>query len=402
MHAANQTDPQTAQPEPPDIVARRRRGLFFIGCAAAGVGLALSLQLGLNSNFAVDELGLSGLQQGIVETFRESCGIFVLVLMALLASVAEPLIAFLALLLFGVGLGAYCFVPDFTWLIIASLVWSQGFHLWIPLPDSMTLAIAEPGRTGYRLGQIRSAFAVGSASGLVVAWILVWNELITLRPLYLLAGGAALLGALACLGIPCKEKIKRPRLVFRTRYKLYYMLTFLEGWRKQVCIAFAGFLLVKKYGTPVETMLMLWLVVHVAGWVMAPLIGKMIDRVGERRALVSYYTLLTVVFCGYGFVESRVFLQGLFIMDNMLFAFVMAQTMYVNRIAPPEEHTATLSMGVAMNHVASVIMPLTGGLLWNYFGYRWAFLTGVVAAALSIVVALQLPPHTPAASREKA
>ena len=42
------------------------------------------------------------------------------------------------------GLGAYCFVPDFTWLIIASLIWSQGFHVWAPLPGSMTLALAEP------------------------------------------------------------------------------------------------------------------------------------------------------------------------------------------------------------------------------------------------------------------
>jgi len=191
-------------------------------------------------------------------------------------------------------------------------------------------------------------------------------------------------------------------LVLRKRYWLYYMLTFLEGWRKQVCIAFAGFLLVKQYGTPIQTMLVLWLVVHVSGWVMAPLIGKLIDRIGERRALVIYYTVLTVVFCGYGFIESQLFLQGLFVMDNMLFAFTMAQTTYVNRIAPRAEHTATLSMGVAMNHVASVVMPLTGGLLWNYFGYRWAFLTGVVAAALSIAVSLQLPAHraTPATGEE--
>jgi MFS family permease len=50
-------------------------------------------------------------------------------------------------------------------------------------------------------------------------------------------------------------------------------------------------------------------------------------------------------------------------------------------------------MGVAMNHVASVLMPLTGGLLWNYAGYRWAFLTGVAAALLSVVASLFLPRH---------
>jgi len=100
-----------------------------------------------------------------------------------------------------------------------------------------------------------------------------------------------------------------------------------------------------------------------------------------------------VLFSGYGFIESRALLYALFVLDTVLFAFTMAQTTYINRIAPPSEHTATLSMGVAMNHVAAVLMPLIGGLLWNYAGYRWAFLTGVGAAVLSIGVALRLPPH---------
>jgi hypothetical protein len=377
--------------EAPDIAARRRRGLFFIGCASAGVGMALSLQLGLNSNFVADEMLLSGLQQGVLETCRESCGILALGLLALLANVAEPLIGAAMLALLGAGLMAYCWVPDFTWLILASLVWSQGFHTWVPLPGSMTLALAEPGRAGYRLGQIQSAAAVGSALGLAVALALVWSGAGAIRPLYLLAGGAAWLAGLACLGIPCENKAGRPRLIFRRRYGLYYLLTFLEGWRKQICIAFAGYLLVKQYHTPLSMMLTLWLLAQAMGWFVAPRIGRWIDTVGERRALVVYYAVMACLFSGYGFIENRSLLYALFVLDTVLFAFTMAQTTYVNRIAPPNEHTATLSMGVAMNHIASVLMPLSGGLLWNYAGYRWAFLTGVLAALLSVVVSLQLP-----------
>src|ERR1035437_8513540 len=216
-------------PVPPDaaeVSAHRRRGLFFIGCAAAGVGMALSLQLGLNSNFVADEMLLSGLDQGILETCRESCGIFALGLLAMLATVSEPLIGAAMLALLGVGLSAYCFVPNFTWLIIASLVWSQGFHVWVPLPGSMTLALAEPGRAGYRLGQIQSASAIGSAVGLAIALTLVGSGVSGLRPLYLLAGGGALLAGVACLKIPCQKKAGRPRLIFRKRYGLYYLLAF--------------------------------------------------------------------------------------------------------------------------------------------------------------------------------
>lgn len=383
------------------LAAHRRRGLFFLGAASAAVGMALFLQLGLNSNFVGQTMHLSGAQQGVLETFREFCGITALGLLALLASLAEPLIGAAMLALLGLGLGGYFFVQDYTWMILASLVWSQGFHVWVPLPGSMTLALAEPGRAGFRLGQMQAAGAVGSAAGLVAALGLVYFDVCGIRALYLLAGAAALVGAACCLGIPCQMKATRPRLVFRRRYSLYYLLTFLEGWRKQVCLAFAGYLLVTRYGTPLEVMLLLWLSTQVISWFLAPVVGRWIDRVGERRALVFYYGSMALLFSGYGLLEDRRLLYGLFVTDNAFFAFTMALTTYVNRIAPPAEHTATLSMGVAMNHIAAAVMPLTGGLLWNYVGYRWAFVTGVVAAVLSVLVALRLPRHTAVSEEDR-
>jgi predicted MFS family arabinose efflux permease len=390
-------------PPPPDDAtaeARRKRGLFFLGAACAAVGCTMALQMGLNSNFVADTMQLSGQQQGILEAFRETCGLTALGVLALLAWLAEPLIAAAMLALLGLGLGAYPAVNGFPALVAASLVWSQGLHVWMPLPNSMTLALAEPGRAGHRLGQMQAAGSAGSAAGLLAALALVVTGLVGLRSMYLAAGGAALLGAACCLGIPRQMKAERPRLVFRRRYGLYYLLCLLEGWRKQICIAFAGYLLVKRYGTPLDTMLALFLVIQLLGWLVAPRAGRWIDRVGERRVLVFYYASLTVFFACYAVLENRLLLWALFILDNVFFVFTTALTTYVNRIAPREEHTPTLSMGVAMNHVAAVSMPLAGGLLWQRFGYQWAFLTGVGAAALSLLAASRLPARGvgPAAS----
>ena len=370
--------------------AQRRQGLFFLAAATAGVGFAVTLQLGLNANFVVEEMGLSGFQQGLLETFRESCGIISLGVLALLAGFAEPLVATTMLLLLAVGLSAYTYVPDYQWLIIASLVWSQGFHVWMPLPQSMTLALAEPDRVGHRLGQIHAAGSVGAILGLIVAFLLKLFG-VTIRPLYLIGGAAAVLAAVACLGIPRNIKTPGPRLVFRSRYWLFYVLSFLEGWRKQIFIAFAGFLQVRMYDTPLTTMLILWITIQVIGWVASPTVGRLIDRIGERPILIFYFACLTVFFVCYAVVQNRYVLYGLFVIDSAFFVFAMALTTYVNRIVPPNEHTPTLSMGVAMNHIASVTMPLAGGLLWKYFGYRWAFLIGAAAAALSILPALCVP-----------
>jgi MFS family permease len=374
----------------------RRRSLIFLGAAVACVGVAMSFQMGLNTNFLVEEIGVSGFQQGLLESVRESCGVIAFGVLAILAGFAEPLVGAAMLLLLAAGLAAYAGVHSYWMVILLSLVWSQGLHVWMPLPNSMTLALAEPGRTGHRLGQVGAAGSAGWGLGLGAA-LLLGVMGVSMRPMYLVAGGAAALGALACLGIYRKVKTPGPRFVFRRRYGLYYLLCFLEGWRKQIFICFSGFLLVKIHHTRLPVMLGLFAVVQVIGFFASPRVGRLIDRVGERRVLVAYFASLIAVFLGYALVGNLYVLYALFVADGVVWTLAMAMTTYVNRIAPPSEHTPTLSMGVAMNHVAAVTMPLVGGALWQYAGYRWTFALGALAVALSIVAALRVPKHQPAA-----
>lgn len=313
-------DPEQFELPPPaaHVAAHRRRSMIFLALGSAAMGFAIMVQMGLNENFVVEELGVSGFQKGLLESIRESCGIISLGILAILAGFAEPLIAAGAMVVFGVGLAGYAFVPDYGWLIVASLVWSQGLHVWMPLPDSMVLAVAEPGRTGHRMGQVRSAGAIGSALGLLAAWALT-SAKVPIRPVYLLGGAMALLGAGAYLGVPRGIKSPRPRLVFRRRYGLFYTLSFLEGLRKQVFVAFAGFLLVKNYGAPLDHILLLWITVQAVSWLTAPFVGRLIDAVGERVILVFYFAGLAPMFCGYAVLDDRNWLYALFIIDNAFF-----------------------------------------------------------------------------------
>ena len=350
----------------------------------------MTLQLALNSNFVGQELALSALQQGQLEAVRESCGVLALLVLAVLAGYAEPLVGAAMLVLLAVGLAAYSVVHSFGAVLAMSFVWSQGLHVWMPLPGSMAMGMAEDGKKGHRLGQVGAAGAAGAAGGLVLAWGLHWLG-VPIRPLWILSAAAALVAAGACLGIPRKTRADRPRLVIRRKYGLYYVLSFLEGWRKQIFVAFAGYLLVRNYGINLGTMLGLWICIQFAGWFINPLVGKWIDRVGERPVLSTYYGCMVLVFMGYVLVPHAGFLCALFVADSIFFSLGMALTTYVGRIAPSEEHTPTLSMGVAMNHVAAVIMPLAGGLLWDYISYQWLFVMGAAVAALSVAVALRVP-----------
>jgi len=371
----------------------RRRGLFFVAAASAFVGVALTLQIALNSNFLVGEIGASGFQAGLLEAVRESCGIAALGIFVLIAGLTEPVIASLFLILIALGMGSYSVAPTYGYVMLFSLTWSVGFHVWTPLPNSMTLALAEPGKAGLRLGRVAAAGALGSAAGLGIAFVLTLLG-VKIRPLYLIAGGAALLAAAACLGIPRTLKAPGPSFVLRRRYARYYVLNFLEGWRKQIAIAFGGFLLVKVHGAGLLEILVLAAVIQGIGYFTSPRVGRLIDRVGEQKVLVFYYSFVTVMFLGYAFLQGKYILYAVYILDNATFVFNTGLTTYVNKIAPKSEHRPTLSVGVAANHVASVTMPFLGGILWATLGYRWAFLIGVPAAAASIWIVLGMPRGT--------
>jgi len=388
---------QLGQALPTHFEAKRRRGIFFVSIAVAAVSFAMTAQIGLNDNFLANPpdqggLGIDGFQKGIVEAVRETCGITALGIFALLAGLAEPIIAFLAILVFAVGLGAYCSVYHFHSVLILSLVWSQGLHVWMPLPNSMMLSLAEKNQTGYRLGRLQAVGSVASGAALAVCWLMCAFH-VPIRPIYVIAGVVGLVGAFACLAIPRDIKAPGPRFVFRRKYSLYYLLCFLEGSRKQIFLAFAGFLIVKEYGTTLTEMILLMAVVQALNWIVSPPIGRLIDRLGERAVLMFYSGIMVIFFTGYAFISSRFMLWGLFIADNVLFSLGMALTTYVRRIAPVSEHTPTLSMGVAMNHIAAVLVPLGGAFLWKYTGFRSAFLAGALVATVGLLAASRLPKH---------
>jgi len=375
---------------PPLSPEERRRGVVYLWVAVWAVGFAMAIQMGLNANFLQEDIGVDGFQIGLLEAVRESCGIWALLLLAVLAGMSESVVGAAMLAVFAVGIGGYAFAPDFRSVVAVSIVWSQGLHVWMPLPHSMAMALAEPGRTGHRLGQVGAAGSVGFGMGLVVSYALDASGM-DMRPMFLLAFAMGIVAAMACLRIPRKISTRKPRFVFRKRYWRYYLLCFLEGWRKQIFVCFAAFLLVEKFRTEVGVMLLLRILVRAIGAVTSPRVGRLIDRIGERPVLFTYYVCLTAFFLGYAMITSRPVLYLLFVVDNAFFVLGMALNTYVNKLVPPHERTATLSMGVAMNHLAAVAMPLVGGILWVKLGYQWAFVTGAAAGMLSIVAVSFLP-----------
>jgi hypothetical protein len=364
--------------------------LFYFGFAIYG---------GVFQNFLRDNLGARELDLGLLESLREVPGLLAALLAGLVYALAESRVAGIGLLITGIGIAATGFFERFMPLVAITVFWSIGFHLWATVQSAITLSLAKGKEGGRHLGGINRVGAIATIVALGVGWIASvslpgFRENPSLYRYFFAAAGTLIFVA-GLLTLRLSEHAdggKRQRIVFRREYGLYYILTFLEGCRRQIFSIFASFTLILVYGVPVEHMLLLHFVNSLLIAVTAPRIGRIIDRVGERGPLTFYAIGLMLVFFGYAMWENVWALYALFLIDHVLFSFGMGLTTYLHRIVRPGELTPSLAMGTTMNHVAAVSVPIGGAALWSATGnYQVPFWVGVFIAFIALIATRWLP-----------
>lgn len=346
------------------------------------------------NNFVVETLNLQADQLGYLESLREMPGFLMVFVAALTMRVAEPILGSIALFLIAFGICGYSRVDNVTTLIIFSLIWSVGIHAWMPLSPSMALSLAHEGKQGRRLGQMGSIGAFGLICGMAMVFVLA--KVLPFKSIFIVAGLAVAVGAVAVSmiskDIGHKEK---PRFVLKRKYSLYYLLVFLEGCRKQVFITFAIFVLVRQFHAPLRVIALLMILNSLTNLFLASRVGRLIDKIGEKRILVVCYALLIPVFIGYATIKTPVALYCLYFADNLLFLGSIGLTTYLHKIAEPADVMPSLTMGVSVNHAAAVIVPVVGGLLWTRLGYPVTFYGGAAVVAISVLVASRMRTAEP-------
>jgi predicted MFS family arabinose efflux permease len=367
------------------------RNFRLLAVAVGAQGIFFGVLMSLFYNFVVERLGIEPHELGGLEALREVPGFLNVLFLAAMIRFAPPIVGAVSMGIMGLGIMAYAAADSVVWLAIYSLVASIGFHCWIPLEQAMALAFSPEGNKGRWLGQLRS---VNSFAWLATIGIcnLVFTHL-GYEGLFVMSGVATILGGIAVFFADKKKPEAQKGFVLRRRYKLYYMLNFLQGLRKQVFITFAIYALVKVHGMPIETTLKLVFVNQLLITVTATWMGKLVDHYGERIMLSLSYAGLAIVFFGYATIHHRPTLYVLYCIDNLIFFGGIALTTYLHKIAPEEDLKPTLSMGVTMNHMAAVAAPLVGGFAWRLFGYEVIFLAGSALAVLSLIVSQWVDPE---------
>ena len=341
-------------------------------------------------NFATEILHIKPIQLGYVEAVREAPGLLCVLFAAITMSIAEPVVASVSLSLMAVGMCAYAAITGIHSLLLWSFVWSIGFHVWMPVQSSLVLNLSKEGNKGKKLGQIAGVGSVGQVVGMLL--VMAINYRLSYQVWFLAGGCSIALAAIVMLRV--RRNIghsNKPRFVLKKKYSVYYALTFLEGCRKQVFMTFAVYALTRVYGTPLQTVAVLMVINGIVNIIEYPIVGRLIDRIGERKILAVSYGALIFVFLGYAIIHKANILYVLYCLDNLFFVSSTCLTTYMQKIAEPEDLMPTLSMGVTFNHLAAVLVPLIGGFLWARFAYPATFFGGAFVVAISLLFVAKVP-----------
>jgi MFS family permease len=349
---------------------------------------------GVFQNFLRDAYGPDPLQLGNLESLREIPGLLAALTAGTLVALAESRVAGLGLILTGVGIGLTGNVSGYVSLVLITVFWSVGFHLWAAVSPAITLTLAKGKEGGRHLGQISAVGATATLVALGLSTLVSrFAPNLDYRLYFYAAGICISIGGLYCLLLSHHAaSATRARLVLRREYGLFYLLTFLDGCRRQIFGIFASFTLIAVYKAPLGAMLFIQFVSAILAAATAPAIGRLVDRIGERRPLIFYSAALVVLFIGYATFQNREILFVLFLIDRVLFSFSVGYTTYLHRIVRPNELTPCVSMGVTMNHIAAVTVPVGGAWLWKLTSnYQLPFWIGVGVAFISLLANYKLP-----------
>lgn len=338
------------------------------------------------NNFAADVLRLDAGQVGWIQSLREIPGLMGFVLGFIVLFVPEMRLVGFCVTLLGGGLLLMSGAKDYASLLVATMIMSIGFHFFDSSNASLVLTYTSKDDAPKTMGILASIGAAAAVAGTLV--ILTLAKPLGYRQLLYLIGALTLAGGLivTVLGRQgATEKVER-KVVFRRRYWLYYLLTFLMGSRRHIFSTFAIFLLVTEHGVTVEQSAALFLVNSVITTLTYPQIGRLVARYGERLILAVNFALLALIFIGYAYIAWLPALVLFFVADNILFGFSLALNTYFQKIAAtPEEITSNVSMGQTINHLSAVFVPALGGLLWKLYGYQVTFLAGTAIVLVGLV-----------------
>ncbi len=379
--------------------------LLFIVITSV-LGLAYGLSDTAMSNYFKDAYNITSYQRGVIEFPRELPGLLLVFIISGLSFLGDIRIAVIAQTLCVIGITILGFItPPFTVMLIFIFISSAGKHIYIPLSDSIGMKLVkDKSKLGKYMGTYRSiATAFSLLAGLIVFLGFkfgIFSFITQIKWVFVISGLLSFIVVVLFLKMNkmVKEPLataRKPKLIFKKEYKYYYILASINGAQRQIVTVFGPWVLIDILGKGADTMSLLAIIGAFLGIFFLRFLGKWIDRFGVKKLLMADALSFIGVYLLYGFLTAgfdsgKFALVGLpfilagtlYIFDRMSMQMGMVRVVYLKNISVHHSDiTPTISTGLSIDHVLSIVGAYLGGIVWMSWGPQYVFF---IAAALSI------------------
>lgn len=356
-------------------------------------GITNSIAKAIMNNYLADIIKISKIQLGVVEFFRELPGLFLIFILAYLYKQSDKKNYQTAIVISMFGFLGLAFLGTNLWVVILFLVMNSfGEHISMQVRQSLSVEMSKPKMNGNALGIMQGFRSFGSILGfLIVPVIFLVMALFgygkdtarSYKTIYFIAMIIAFVAYLFASRIPemHSEEKTGPKIYFHKKYSKYYILSFFYGARKQIFLTFAPFVLVLNYGASASYMSILFAITAGLSIIFGPVIGHLIDSVGYKKVMIGDTLILIIVCFFYGYAhlifapKVAFYVVSLnYVLDSILSLCSMASLVYCRALSDnQEEFGKTITTGISVNHLISIIIALLGGLIWQKAGIEVLF-----------------------------
>lgn len=358
---------------------------FFFSLLLSAIGFGL--YKGVIDNYMAEVVKIQEFDRGVTEFFRELPGLMLIFILALFYKSTAERVYKIGMFIMVVGMTMQTFISPVKWMVILAIfIYSTGEHMQLGMKNTLSLEYSREGKGGQALGYQNSIYQIGNLLGyvaVIVAFALVQSSNLFV-PTFVVAAVFMLVAMLVSLRLTGESKTDktRSRFYFRKKFTKYYMLEVFYGARKQVFFTFGPYVLILFYGADAGTVSLLFAVSAIACFVLAPMVGKIIDSVGYKSVMIADTLILVVVCFFYGYAHHLFSMQTAFIvccvnyvLDSVISLASMASNVYVQDISDSrDEMRATISTGISVNHLITIFIALLGGWIWKVLGVETLFL----------------------------
>ena len=358
---------------------------FFFSLLLSAIGFGL--YKGVIDNYMAEVVKIQEFDRGVTEFFRELPGLMLIFILALFYKSTAERVYKIGMFIMVVGMTMQTFISPVKWMVILAIfIYSTGEHMQLGMKTTLSLEYSREGKGGQALGYQNSIYQIGNLLGyvaVIVAFALVQSSNLFV-PTFVVAAVFMLVAMLVSLRLTGESKTDKTksRFYFRKKFTKYYMLEVFYGARKQVFFTFGPYVLILFYGADAGTVSLLFAVSAIACFVLAPMVGKIIDSVGYKSVMIADTLILVVVCFFYGYAHHLFSMQTAFIvccvnyvLDSVISLASMASNVYVQDISDSrDEMRATISTGISVNHLITIFIALLGGWIWKVLGVETLFL----------------------------